>query len=79
MNQNPSHSQTPQFGANKSQTSQRLYQHPTAAEMQSKKNIFGNICAGLLLLIIAVGTGYMIGVASDKEAVAKIQTMEASK
>jgi len=35
MNQNPSHSQTPQFDANKSQTSQRLYQHPTAVEMRT--------------------------------------------
>lgn len=76
MNQNPSHSQTPQFDANKSQTSQRLYQHPTAAEMQSKKNIFGNICAVLLLLIVFIGLGYMMGVASDKEAVAKVQALQ---
>ena len=76
MKEIASHSNTPQFSADKSQTSQRLYQHPTAAEMQSKKNIFGNICAVLLLLIIFTALGYMIGVASDKEAVAKVQALQ---
>ena len=77
MNKTASHSNTPTFKANESQTSARLYQHPTAKEMQSKKsNIFSNFCAVLLLVIIAVTTGYSMGVASDKEAVNKIQAME---
>ena len=76
MKEIATHSNTPQFSADKSQTSQRLYQHPTAAEMQSKKNIFGNICAVLLLLIIFTALGYMIGIASDKEAVAKVQALQ---
>ena len=77
MSQPAPHSNTPAFGVNKSQTSARLYQHPTAKEMQSKKaNIFSNFCAVLLLVIIAVTTGYSMGVASDKEAVNKIQAME---
>lgn len=33
MNQFPSHSQTPQFDTNKSQTTSVLHQHPTDAEM----------------------------------------------
>lgn len=32
-----SHSQTPQFDTNKSQTSQCLYQHPTAVEMRTSR------------------------------------------
>ena len=34
MNKNASHSNTPEFASNKSQTSARLYQHPTAEEMK---------------------------------------------
>jgi len=79
MNQQVPHSNHQPLTQAKSQTSQRLYQHPTAAEMQSKNNTFGNVCAGLLLFILAGGMGYMMGVASDKEAVAKVQAMEASK
>ena len=37
MSQYPSHSNTPQFDANKSQTSERLYQHPTPAEMRTPR------------------------------------------
>ena len=33
MNQIPSHSQTPEFDTNKSQTTSVLYQHPKAEEM----------------------------------------------
>ncbi|MGE8541932.1 MAG: hypothetical protein ACN6NX_11545 [Acinetobacter sp.] len=34
MNQHISHSNTPQLSADKSQTTARLYQHPTPAEMK---------------------------------------------
>ena len=34
MNQIPSHSQTPEFDTNKSQTTSVLYQHPKAEEMR---------------------------------------------
>ena len=34
MNQPSSHSNTPQSGTHKSQTTARLYQHPTPAEMK---------------------------------------------
>ena len=34
MNQNPSHSQTPDFVKNESHTNPVLFQHPTEAEMR---------------------------------------------
>ena len=57
MNKTASHSNTPEFGANKSQTSARLYQHPTAEEMKPSfsakaKTWFGNFCAIFLLVTI---------------------------
>ena len=56
MNQNPSHSQTPQFDANKSQTSQRLYQHPTAAEMQTPRFAYVRANAKDSVIAVAVCT-----------------------
>lgn len=57
MNKTASHSNTPVFNANKSQTSARLYQHPTAAEMKPSfsakaKTWFSNFCAVALLVAI---------------------------
>ncbi|WP_111884006.1 hypothetical protein [Acinetobacter sp. CFCC 11171] len=57
MNKFVSHSNTPQFNANKSQTSARLYQHPTAKEMKpskAKKRI-GDFFAIALLISIFFG------------------------
>ena len=57
MNQNPSHSQTPKFDTDKSQTSQRLYQHPTQAELENKHPILkriGDFTAAAVLIITVV-------------------------
>lgn len=54
MNQNPSHSQTPKFDADKSQTSQRLYQHPTQEELEVKHPVLRRLAdaaAGAVLII----------------------------
>ena len=37
MNQNPSHSQMPEFAKNESNTKPVLFQHPTLAEMRSSR------------------------------------------
>ena len=37
MKQTASHSQTPSFETNKSQTTARLYQHPTPAEIRTPR------------------------------------------
>ena len=61
MNKTASHSNTPEFGANKSQTSARLYQHPTAEEMKpskAKKRI-GDFFAIALLVSIFFGLALM--------------------
>ena len=51
MNQNPSHSQTPNFVKVESQTTARLYQHPTVAEQTSSSHWFSNFCMSMILLI----------------------------
>ena len=37
MNQNPSHSQMPEFAKNESNTKPVLFQHPTLAEMRPSR------------------------------------------
>ena len=51
MNQKPSHSQTPNFVKVESQTTARLYQHPTVAEQTSSSHWFSNFCMSMILLI----------------------------
>lgn len=51
MNQNPSHSQTPNFVKVESQTTARLYQHPTVEEQTSNSRWFGNFCMTMVLLV----------------------------
>ena len=61
MEQQFSHSNTPEFTSNKSQTSARLYQHPTAEEMKpskAKKRI-GDFFAIALLISIFFGLALM--------------------
>lgn len=60
MNQNPSHSQTPVFVKNESNTKPVLYQHPTEAEMQTPFSayLFANLRDFLFLgLILSVLIG----------------------
>ena len=57
MNQNPSHSQTPKFDADKSQTSQRLRQPPTQAELENKYPFLkrlGDFTAAAVLIVTVV-------------------------
>lgn len=68
MNLNPSHSQTPSFGNNKSQTSAILHREPTHEEMQPEpSNMFGNISAFLLIAITVLALSYMYLRSSEKE------------
>jgi hypothetical protein len=68
MNLNPSHSQTPQFGNNKSQTTAILHREPTYEEMHGKPaNFFSNICAFLLIVITVLALSYMYLRSSEKE------------
>lgn len=62
MNQNPSHSQTPEFDVNKSATSARLFQHPTEEEQRPTrwKNIFNNFCASMVVAICALAMTVLI-------------------
>lgn len=82
MNQRVSHSNTPEFGANKSQTSARLYQHPTAEEMKPSfsakaKTWFSNFCAIFLLITIFFSLTLMF--VSKHTAEADRQTVAAIK
>ena len=52
MNQIPSHSQTPEFDANKSQTTSVLFQHPKPSEMRPS---FGAKVKAVLKEVAAVG------------------------
>lgn len=51
MNQTASHSQTPNFAKVESQTSARLYQHPTVEEQKSTTRWIGNFFMTIVLLI----------------------------
>lgn len=76
MSQYPSHSNTPQFDANKSQTSERLYQYPTHEEMWGKKPRFGsNFFAGLFLFLLFSGLAYMCIVTADREQAREVERM----
>lgn len=61
MNKTASHSSTPEFASNKSQTSARLYQHPTAEEMKPSKvkKRIGDFFAIALLVSIFFGLALM--------------------
>ena len=68
MNLNPSHSQTPSFGNNKSQTTAILHREPTYEEMHGKSaNFFSNICAFLLIVITVMALSYIYMRSSERE------------
>ena len=68
MNQTASHSQMPEFGTNKSQTSAILHREPTHEEMQPEpSNVFANISAFLLIAITVLALSYMYLRSSEKE------------
>ncbi len=56
MNQNPSHSQTPVFVKNESNTKPVLHQHPTVAEMQTPRFAYVRANAKDSLIAVAVAT-----------------------
>ena len=68
MTNHPSHSQTPAFDTNKSQTTAILHQEPTYEEMYGKPvNIFANLCSFLLILITVLALSYMYLRSSERE------------
>ncbi|MTD09866.1 hypothetical protein GIX10_00145 [Acinetobacter sp. YIM 103518] len=76
MNQTASHSQTPKFGNNKSQTTSILHREPTYEEMRGKSaSIFSNICAFLLLSVLFFGLACMFIAQADKESAQQVEAM----
>jgi hypothetical protein len=73
MNQRVSHSNLPEFGATKSQTSAILYQEPTLEETKPQHKplveLAKNFAAGTLLMISIFSIGLLIlkGCADDVE------------
>lgn len=71
MKQTASHSQTPQFGVNKSATSARLYQHPTLEEQRPTgwKNVVSNISMITVLAVCFGGSTFLLlkGCADEQE------------
>lgn len=51
MKQNPSHSNTPVFGVNKSQTTQILYQQPTKANTVKYKSKSGLVGISIAIIV----------------------------
>ncbi len=63
MNQNPSHSNTPTFNKVESQTTARLYQHPTESEMRPLtgfKAFISNFCMAFVLFTCFAGIAYIV-------------------
>ena len=63
MSQNPSHSNTPTFNKVKSQTTARLYQHPTESEMRPLtgfKAFISNFCMAFVLFTCFTGIAYIV-------------------
>ena len=59
MNQNPSHSQTPEFDTHKSQTTSVLFQHPPSTKQISKVNKWTKAKAWMqdaFLVVVLLGT-----------------------
>ena len=57
----------------KSQTTPRLYQHPTAENTVVHSGWFGNLCALLIIGILFGFIAYIMLIAADKEALIKEQ------
>lgn len=76
MSQYPSHSNTPQFDANKSQTSKCLYQHPTHEDIHGKNsNIGSTFFAFLFLFGLFFGTACMFILAAERESAKQVERM----
>ena len=63
MSQNPSHSNTPTFNKVESQTTARLYQHPTESEMRPLtgfKAFISNFCMAIVLFTCFAGIAYIV-------------------
>ena len=76
MNQTASHSQTPKFGNNKSQTTSVLHREPTYEEMHGKTaNIFSNICASIVLFILFFSMACIAIKQAEKERTAQVEAM----
>ncbi len=59
MNQNPSHSQTPEFDTHKSQTTSVLFQHPPSTKQITKANKWTKVKAwsqDAFLVVVLLGT-----------------------
>ncbi len=58
----------------KSQTTQILFQEPTAEEMQSKpRSIFADLCTFLLLLILFIGLVAMLRSCANEDETQAVQ------
>lgn len=77
MKQTYSHSNTPEFGVNKSATG-RLYQHPTQQEQKPVtwftliwsfflKTMLPNMCSAVLILIAFFSTTWMLVSCADQQ------------
>ncbi|MEX5287286.1 MULTISPECIES: hypothetical protein [Acinetobacter] len=76
MSQYPSHSNTPQFDANKSQTSECLYQHPTHEDIYGKpSNFLSDFFAFALLFGLFFGTACMFILAAERESAKQVERM----
>ena len=76
MNQTASHSQTPKFGNNKSQTTEILRREPTYEEIHGKTaNVFSNICAFLLLFVLFFGMACIAIKQAEKESAQQVEAM----
>lgn len=75
MNQTASHSQTPKFDKVQSQTTQILYQPPTAEEMKRKSNAFSNFFAFLVIFALFFGLACMIIVTAERESTNQVEAI----
>ena len=76
MNQTTSHSQTPEFDNNKSQTTAVLHREPTYEEMYGKTaNTFSDICAVLLLFTLFFGMACIAIKQAEKESAQQVEAM----
>ena len=70
MNQNPSHSNTPTFNKVESQTTARLYQHPTEAEMRPLtgfKAVLSNFCMAFVMFVCIGSISYIAFISAADE------------
>lgn len=81
MNQTHSHSQTPEFGTNKSQTTSILFQPPKPEEMRlsfgaKAKAVFKEVAAISIVGITAASTVFMVHSCSDDVGRQQVQAVK---